>query len=150
MSYFKLAAFGAGIDLTVAADIFGTITQAQCPSRAREQLRKNITHMQDAFTACEQCSMPVIAAVQGENPLSPGCAVLGSLMQSRPANPATFAWPQVSHGHSCAAFCLFICLHTEACSSAVDACHGRFLAGGVVLTDPGDLHPRRALHRRGH
>lgn len=63
-----MASFGTGIDLTIAAGILGTITQALCPSRAREQLRKNIMHMQDAFTACEQCSMPVIAAVQGENP----------------------------------------------------------------------------------
>lgn len=63
-----MVSFGTGIDFTIAAGILGTITQAQCPSRAREQLRKNIMHMQDAFTACEQCSMPVIAAVQGENP----------------------------------------------------------------------------------
>lgn len=54
-----------GIDLGVASDITKTITQASCPSRAREQLRLQILSMQQAFTACESCRVPIIASVQG-------------------------------------------------------------------------------------
>lgn len=57
--------FCAGIDLGVAFGLTNTVTQAACPSRAREKLRLQILHMQQAFTAFETCRIPVIAAVQG-------------------------------------------------------------------------------------
>eukprot|EP00877_Chromochloris_zofingiensis_P004657 jgi/Chrzof1/14192/Cz08g28240.t1 len=38
---------------------------SSCPARLRHRVKGNITMMQDAFTALEQCRWPVIAALQG-------------------------------------------------------------------------------------
>lgn len=57
--------FSAGIDLTMFAEVQKMMTSKDDQGRVRERLRKWILGLQDAFTAIEKCSKPVIAAVQG-------------------------------------------------------------------------------------
>ncbi|TAE76033.1 MAG: crotonase/enoyl-CoA hydratase family protein [Bacteroidetes bacterium] len=57
--------FSSGIDLTMFAQIQQMMTSKDEQGRVRERLRKWILGLQDAFTAIEKCSKPVIAAVHG-------------------------------------------------------------------------------------
>jgi enoyl-CoA hydratase len=62
-----LAVFGGGTDLDAVAGGAG-VAPAAPPvelGRARANLRLNILHLQDAFTALERARMPVLVAVQG-------------------------------------------------------------------------------------
>jgi enoyl-CoA hydratase len=55
--------FTAGLDLKES----GNIMEANKgdPARVREKIRRHILHLQDCFTALEECRAPVIAAVHG-------------------------------------------------------------------------------------
>ncbi len=55
--------FTAGLDLKESGAVLGT--QEGDPARMREKLRRHILHLQDCFTALEECRAPVIAAIHG-------------------------------------------------------------------------------------
>ncbi|PCI60191.1 MAG: enoyl-CoA hydratase [Kordiimonadales bacterium] len=55
--------FTAGLDLKESGAVLGD--KAGDPARVREKLRKHILHLQDCFTALEDCRAPVIAAIHG-------------------------------------------------------------------------------------
>lgn len=56
--------FCAGIDLSTLADA-GSGREGEDAGRARERFRRDIIHMQAAFTALEECRKPVVAAIHG-------------------------------------------------------------------------------------
>ena len=55
--------FTAGLDLKESGAVLGG--QEGDPARVREKLRRHILHLQDCFTALEECRAPVIAAIHG-------------------------------------------------------------------------------------
>jgi len=55
--------FTAGLDLKESSAVLGT--NSGDPARVREKLRRHILHLQDCFTALEECRAPVIAAIHG-------------------------------------------------------------------------------------
>lgn len=55
--------FTAGLDLKENGDVLGQ--NEGDPARIREKLRRHILHLQDCFTAVEQCRAPVISATHG-------------------------------------------------------------------------------------
>ena len=55
--------FTAGLDLKESGAVMGANTGD--PARVREKLRRHILHLQDCFTALEECRAPVIAAIHG-------------------------------------------------------------------------------------
>lgn len=55
--------FTAGLDLKESGAVLGA--QDGDPARLREKLRRHILHLQDCFTALEECRAPVIAAIHG-------------------------------------------------------------------------------------
>jgi len=55
--------FTAGLDLKESGAVLGA--NDGDPARVREKLRRHILHLQDCFTALEQCRAPVIAAIHG-------------------------------------------------------------------------------------
>ncbi len=55
--------FTAGLDLKESGTVLGT--KEGDPARVREKLRRHILHLQDCFTALEECRAPVIAAIHG-------------------------------------------------------------------------------------
>ncbi|MCU0446833.1 MAG: crotonase/enoyl-CoA hydratase family protein [Microscillaceae bacterium] len=57
--------FTAGLDLTMFAGIQQKMTGKGDQGRIREDFRREILRMQDAFTALERCRKPVIAAIHG-------------------------------------------------------------------------------------
>lgn len=60
--------FCGGIDLSVAHGILKGVTQAECPSRAREQLRRNILAMQ----------VPLLGSVFSERRMVCNAAVIAA------------------------------------------------------------------------
>lgn len=56
--------FCAGIDLAFLMQV-GQTSQNDCEGRRRESLREMILELQAAFTAIDQCTKPVLAAVHG-------------------------------------------------------------------------------------
>lgn len=57
--------FSAGIDLSMLAGLQKWMTSKEDQGRTREKLRTWIKELQSSFTAIEQCSKPIIAAVHG-------------------------------------------------------------------------------------
>lgn len=57
--------FSSGIDLTMFAETQQYMTSKADQGRNREQFRKWVLMLQDAFTAIEKCSKPVIAMCHG-------------------------------------------------------------------------------------
>ncbi len=59
--------FTAGLDLKESGSVLGQTGggAADDPARVREKLRRHILHLQDCFTALEDCRAPVIAAIHG-------------------------------------------------------------------------------------
>lgn len=55
--------FTAGLDLKESGAVLGA--HEGDPARMREKLRRHILHLQDCFTALEECRAPVIAAIHG-------------------------------------------------------------------------------------
>lgn len=55
--------FTAGLDLKESSTVMGA--HEGDPARVREKLRRHILHLQDCFTALEECRAPVIAAIHG-------------------------------------------------------------------------------------
>lgn len=55
--------FTAGLDLKESGAVMGA--HEGDPARVREKLRRHILHLQDCFTALEECRAPVIAAIHG-------------------------------------------------------------------------------------
>lgn len=55
--------FTAGLDLKESGAVLGTGDGD--PARVREKLRRHILHLQDCFTALEECRSPVVAAIHG-------------------------------------------------------------------------------------
>lgn len=55
--------FTAGLDLKESGAVMGA--HEGDPARVREKLRRHILHLQDCFTALEECRTPVIAAIHG-------------------------------------------------------------------------------------
>jgi len=55
--------FTAGLDLKESGSVLGQSDGD--PARVREKLRRHILHLQDCFTALEECRAPVIAAIHG-------------------------------------------------------------------------------------
>ncbi len=55
--------FTAGLDLKESGAVLGT--NDGDPARVREKLRRHVLHLQDCFTALEECRAPVIAAIHG-------------------------------------------------------------------------------------
>lgn len=55
--------FTAGLDLKESGAVLGANNGD--PARIREKLRRHILHLQDCFTALEECRAPVIAAIHG-------------------------------------------------------------------------------------
>ncbi len=55
--------FTAGLDLKESGAVLNA--KEGDPARVREKLRRHILHLQDCFTALEQCRAPVIAAIHG-------------------------------------------------------------------------------------
>ena len=55
--------FTAGLDLKESGSVLGQ--NDGDPARVREKLRRHILHLQDCFTALEECRAPVIAAIHG-------------------------------------------------------------------------------------
>lgn len=55
--------FTAGLDLKESGSAIDP--DGGDPARVREQLRRHILHLQDCFTAAEECRAPVIAAIHG-------------------------------------------------------------------------------------
>ena len=55
--------FTAGLDLKESGAVLGV--HEGDPARVREKLRRHILHLQDCFTALEECRAPVIAAIHG-------------------------------------------------------------------------------------
>ena len=55
--------FTAGLDLKESGAVLGA--HEGDPARVREKLRRHILHLQDCFTALEECRAPVIAAIHG-------------------------------------------------------------------------------------
>jgi len=55
--------FTAGLDLKESGSVLGQ--NEGDPARVREKLRRHILHLQDCFTALEECRAPVIAAIHG-------------------------------------------------------------------------------------
>lgn len=55
--------FTAGLDLKESGSTLGA--EQGDPARVREKLRRHILHLQDCFTALEECRVPVIAAIHG-------------------------------------------------------------------------------------
>jgi len=55
--------FTAGLDLKESGAVLNA--GEGDPARAREKLRRHILHLQDCFTALEECRAPVIAAIHG-------------------------------------------------------------------------------------
>jgi len=55
--------FTAGLDLKESDAVLNA--KEGDPARVREKLRRHILHLQDCFTALEQCRAPVIAAIHG-------------------------------------------------------------------------------------
>jgi len=55
--------FTAGLDLKDSGAVLGA--QGGDPARVREKLRRHILHLQDCFSALEECRAPVIAAIHG-------------------------------------------------------------------------------------
>lgn len=55
--------FTAGLDLKESGAVLGA--NDGDPARIREKLRRHILHLQDCFTALEECRAPVIAAIHG-------------------------------------------------------------------------------------
>jgi len=55
--------FTAGLDLKESGAVLGQ--SEGDPARIREKLRRHILHLQDCFTALEECRAPVIAAIHG-------------------------------------------------------------------------------------
>jgi enoyl-CoA hydratase/carnithine racemase len=56
--------FTAGLDLKESGSILNQ-NKGDDPARVREKLRRHILHLQDCFTALEECRAPVIAAIHG-------------------------------------------------------------------------------------
>jgi len=55
--------FTAGLDLKESGAVLGA--NEGDPARVREKLRRHILHLQDCFSALEDCRVPVIAAIHG-------------------------------------------------------------------------------------
>ncbi len=55
--------FTAGLDLKESGAVLNA--NEGDPARVREKLRRHILHLQNCFTALEQCRAPVIAAIHG-------------------------------------------------------------------------------------
>ena len=55
--------FTAGLDLKESGSVLGEA--GGDPARVREKLRRHILHLQNCFTALEECRAPVIAAIHG-------------------------------------------------------------------------------------
>lgn len=55
--------FTAGLDLKESGAVLGA--NDGDPARVREKLRRHVLHLQDCFTALEDCRAPVIAAIHG-------------------------------------------------------------------------------------
>lgn len=58
-------AFTSGMDLSVFADMQSTFNQEKCEGRQREAIIRAVKWLQDAISAPETLSIPVIAAVAG-------------------------------------------------------------------------------------
>ena len=59
-----LAVFGGGTNLDAVSGDADSTKPAE-PGRVRANVRANVLHLQEAFTALERARMPVLAAVQG-------------------------------------------------------------------------------------